>query len=262
MSHVSGMCAGSTHKEVLIGVLKSPRDLAILQRKRWYRAPMSHIPVRGFEYVAFYQPAVFGREGKKIRYFAKVESRRTSKRVWLLPDEHSHPRAGEKYARIRIKKLKELDPPICNSSPRRVSFGFTTMALLLRAKNILQLYEVAETEEILYGAMRHAGLKPLRQAWVTGEGRSARDAKRHAMAGRRYRLDFALLCARGKIAIECDNKKAHTSKRQLARDIAKDDFLRRHGWHVMRFIEEEIVLDAKRCARKIKKLAQKLGVPR
>ncbi|TSC55339.1 MAG: hypothetical protein Greene041679_635, partial [Parcubacteria group bacterium Greene0416_79] len=51
-------------KTVLVGVLKSPRDLKILLEEKWYRIPVSFLPKRKFTHIAFYQPAAFDKEGK------------------------------------------------------------------------------------------------------------------------------------------------------------------------------------------------------
>ena len=51
---------------VLVGVLKNKRDLGILLQKHWYRIPVRYLPKKKFDYIAFYQPLVFGRRGKRI----------------------------------------------------------------------------------------------------------------------------------------------------------------------------------------------------
>lgn len=55
------------------------------------------------------------------------------------------------------------------------------------------------------------------------------------------------------IAIECDNKKAHSSLRQREKDKIKNTFLRQAGWVVIRLSERDIVSDLKGCITKIKK---------
>ena len=61
------------------------------------------------------------------------------------------------------------------------------------------------------------------------------------------------------IAIECDNKKAHSGLRQREKDKMKNAFLRRHGWLMIRLPEEKIVSDLKGCIVRIKKAVRKLG---
>ncbi len=236
----------SQNQAVLVGVLRNQRDLAILLQENWYRIPAEHTPTRKFKYLAFYQPAIFGERGKCIRYYARVLARRDSLRIKLLPQEPNHPRAGQCYYRIRVGQIRQLQKPIQNLSPRRVSFGFTTLARLLHAKNILQLYSVVPTEEIMAVKFRRAGIRAVPQYLLK-------------FSGRRYRLDFAVLCRRGAVAVECDNTKAHSGLRQKARDRRKDAVLRRAGWTVIRLLEPEIVSDSPGCVQKVRRAIRKLG---
>lgn len=231
---------------VLVGVLKNRRDRDLLFREHWYRMPKLAAPKRAFRYLAFYQPAAFGREGKRIQYYARVLRSRVRTRRGLLPREPEHPRASESYIQMRVGKIRALPRPIRNVLPRRVSFGFTTLRRLLDTKNILQLYGVAPTEQIVGSALKRQGIPALAQQTVSD-------------GNRRYRLDFAIFCGRGAIAVECDNRKAHAGRRQRVRDRTKDAFLRRHGWTVIRLREEEIVSNLDRCVRRVQRTVTRLG---
>lgn len=231
---------------ILIGVLKNKRDLNILLKKHWYRIPEKYTPIRRFQYLAFYQPKIFGQDGNCIRYYAPVLEYKIVKRRRLLPGEPRHPNAGLPYTQIYTGVIKELPRLIKNKPPRRVIFGFTTLARLLASKNILELYNIAPTEEIMAKTLRQAGIPAVAQHYT-------------AARGRRYRLDFAVFCKQGGIAIECDNKKAHQGPAHRAKDRAKDTNLRRLGWTVMRFPEEEIVFDTKRCVSRLKFMVKRLG---
>ncbi len=233
-------------KIVLVGVLKDKHDLNILLTENWYRIPVARSPKLKFNYLAFYQPALFGRQGKRIRYYARVLNHQTVKRSDLLPNESSHPRALDYYFRVRVGRVKKLPRPIRNIRPRRVSFGFTTLNRLLKSKNILQLYGVAPTEQIIENGLRRAGIKAIAQYTISN-------------GQKRYRLDFAVFCQQGSIAIECDNKKAHSSARQREKDKIKNSFLRRRGWMVIRLSEHDIVFDSKGCLARVRKAVRKLG---
>lgn len=50
-----------------------------------------------------------------------------------------------------------------------------------------------------------------------------------------YRIDLTLPYTTPKIAIECDGHKYHSTKQQLAKDRAKDDYLRSKGYLVRRY---------------------------
>ena len=233
-------------KIVLVGVLKNKRDLNILLTENWYRMPVARAPRRPFHYLAFYQPAIFGRRGKRIQYYARVLNCQTFKRSDLLPEESGHPRAGDYYFRVRVGKIKKLSRPIRNIIPRRVSFGFTTLNCLLKSKDVLQLYNIAPTEQIIEDGLKRAGIKAIAQYYVLS-------------GQKRHRLDFAVFCRQGTIAIECDNKKAHAGPNQREKDKIKNAFLKQHGWIVIRLPEDDIVSDLKSCIIKIKQAIRKLG---
>ncbi len=233
-------------KTVLVGILKNRRDLDLLLKKHWYRIPFEFAPIRKFQYLAFYQPISFGKQGKVIRYYGRVLGRQVVLRREILPDEPKHPRADKKYLRFRIGKIKILAKPVRNTSPRRMSFGFSDLHTLLASKNILELYKVAPTEEIIASALKNAGIL-------------ANSQYRIFRLGKRYRLDFAVFCKKGRLAIECDNRKAHSGKRRLAKDRLKDAFLRRSGWKVLRLAEKDILSDLNKCISRIQKSIRSCG---
>ncbi len=246
MARILGAREAAKNARVLIGVLKTRRDLNILLRERWYRIPVSQSPKQQFSYVAFYQPSAFGRDKKRIRYYARVVRRETRPRRDLLPGEPWHPRAREPYYRIRVRPVRELPRPIRNVHPRRVTFGFTTLEQLRAADNLLALYGVPDTERMVSGALRRAGIRAVVQRYVTGEGK-------------RYCLDFAVICRQGAIAIECDNAKAHAGPRARMRDRAKDVFLRQRDWTVIRLPESAIVSDIDGCVARVRHVIRALG---
>ena len=233
-------------KIVLVGVLRDKRDLNILLKENWYRIPVAQAPRRRFDYLAFYQPLLFCHQGKRIRYYARVLNYQIIKRGDLLPDEPNHLRAHDYYLQLRVGKIKELPRPIRNIIPRRVSFGFTTLNRLLKSKNILQLYNIIPTEQIVKDGLSQAGIKAAAQYYVLS-------------GKKRYCLDFAVFCKQGSIAIECDNKKAHSGLAQREKDKIKNAFLRRHGWIVIRLPEHDIVSDLEGCIVRIKKAIRKFG---
>lgn len=231
---------------VLVGVLKNRRDRTLLFRERWYRIPVVYAPKREFRYLAFYQPASFGQAGQRIQYYARALRSRVRLRQDLLPGESRHPRARELYRQIQVGKVWRLPRPIRNVLPRRVSFGFTTLRRLRAAKNILQLYGIVPSEQIVERSLRRLGIRAIPQRSVS-------------CAGTRYRLDFAIVCRRGSLALECDNRKAHTGRRQRAKDRAKNAALRRCGWVVLRLAEHDIVVDLDRCLARVQRAIERLG---
>lgn len=232
------------NKNVLVAVLKNKRDLNLLLKENWYRIPIAHLPTRPFKYLAFYQPTIFGRQGKQIKYYAKVLNTQTKIRKDLLPSENEHPRASEQYLKIKVAKIKELAKPIKNIIPRRIYFGFITLNQLLKSKNILELYNIPPTEQIVERMLKRAGIKATSQYPTS-------------VKGRRFCLDFAIFCPNKKIAIECDNKKAHRSPSQRLKDKIKDKTLRQAGWTVIRLKEDEIMSNLPSCLARIQKTIKK-----
>lgn len=225
---------------VLVGVLKSKRDLRLLLCEHWYRIPTAFLPKRTFSYVAFYQPAIFGRNGKRIKYFARVIGREIRERVELLPNEPNHPRARDSYLKITFRRVLRLRKPVKNIIPRRIVFGFTTLRALKSARDILELYGVPKTEQILCKRLARSCIATIAEHTVSARGRHCR-------------IDLVVCCRGGGIAIECDNNKAHTPKTQKQRDIRKDRFLSGLGWHILRFKEADIIERLDWCVAQVKK---------
>ncbi|MCR4281359.1 MAG: hypothetical protein NUV88_03455, partial [Candidatus Kaiserbacteria bacterium] len=146
-------------RTVLVSVLKDTRDLRILRKEYWYRIPLAYVPRRKFTHLAFYQPASFGRLGKRIQYYARASKKKIAKRIVLLPKEKSHPRAQDDYLKIELAWVKKLARPIKNIVPRRISFGFTSLKSLLKAQDILELYGIAPTEQIIERGLNNLGIK-------------------------------------------------------------------------------------------------------
>ncbi|MBU4481311.1 DUF559 domain-containing protein, partial [Patescibacteria group bacterium] len=173
------------------------------------------------------------------------------------PKELNHPRAKDYYLQIHVGKIEKLSQPIRNIIPRRISFGFTTLNHLLKSKDILQLYKITPTEQMVEDGLKENGIKAIGQYYVSGKKK-------------RYFLDFAIFCHpakrdlkgrlashQGKIAIECDNKKAHFSLVQKRKDWLKNAFLKRHGWTMIRLREDDIVSNLKGCIKRVKNTIQK-----
>ena len=227
----------------MVGVLRRRNDLKILLQKHWYRIPLAFLPKRLFRYVAFYQPALFDKRGKRIEYYGRIRKVERIKRINLLPTEHFHPRAHDDYMKLQFFKITKLARPIKNVIPRRISFGFTSLARLLSSRNILELYGVSPTEQIIKKGLDRLGITSQREYSIS-QGR------------RRYRLDLVVFCRRGAIVIECDNFKAHSGKWQIKKDKIKDRCLKRLGWRVIRLKEKDIIEGPSDCLNRVREVVQ------
>lgn len=235
---------------VLIGVIGRKKDLDILLKEKWYRIPAANMPRRRFSWLAFYHTSGLGRAGKQIQYYARVEPGRVEKlaRRELLPDESRHARANDNYYKFSFATVKKLRRPILNNTGMRMVFGFTTLARLLRFRSLPNLFGVRPLERIFRKLLKNNGIP----FWAEYSIMSRRKI--------RYRLDLAIFCKRGRINIECDSPKFHSGRRH-AYDLRRNRFLQRRGWHVLRFTDEEILLEPTACVDALKRLARRLGGP-
>jgi len=230
----------------LIGILKDRRDLGLLLHRRWYRIPLAHAPRRRFSHLAFYQPAGFGKRGKAIRYLAPVLGKMVARRRDLIPDEPDHRRANDRYVVYRVGKPLKLPEPVRNISLRRVTFAYTALRRLFESHDVLEVFGVPPIEAMMKKEFDRAGLAALPEFTVSGPQA-------------RYRLDFAIFCARGPLAVECDGEDFHEHPPQKRRDRAKDARLRKTGWTVLRLRERSIVKSPAACARRVRAAVERLG---
>ena len=238
---------------VLIGVLKNRRDLSILLKKKWYRIPSLYAPRRKSEYIAFYQPSVFGKRGQCIRYYARIKSCDVVKREWILPWEPDHPRADEDYYRVNLAEIKKLPHPIINKKGLRISFGFTTLKKLLKARTVMEVFDVPPIEEMVADALAKRGIK------------FSREHIFFLPSGKKYRLDFVIFCPvglddkNGLLNIECDGEKWHSRRYQRLKDLARDRDLKREGWTILRLKEKDIVNNLGKCVDRIESKMKDFG---
>jgi very-short-patch-repair endonuclease len=234
-------------KTVLVAVVGRRKDLALVRRSRWYRIPVGRAPRRKPDYIAFYQTSAFGADGKAIRYFATVRSISTTSRRKLLPDERNHPRAAARYYRYELGPLRRTPHVIRNRTRRRITFGFTTLSKVRRSSEICRLFDISPVEEIMRRLLRRNRIPASHEHCVMERRRL------------RYRLDFAISCRRGRIALECDNEKWHLSKRQRVRDRRRDRWLSRRGWTVLRLPGAMIRDNPDICVEQVAAAVRKLG---
>jgi len=131
----------SSNDLVLVCLIPQVRDLEIARVLGWYRIPLKHAPkVIYTDYLAFYQPASFGKEHRwKIEYFAPVRGVELVRRRDLLHDELSHPRANNEYYKISVGDLQKLATTISSGVWKRITFFYTSGALLTSAETISDL---------------------------------------------------------------------------------------------------------------------------
>jgi very-short-patch-repair endonuclease len=209
--------------EVLVAILKDRRDFQLLRDELWYRVPVQTCPKRWPpEWLAFYQPKVFGKEGMSIRYFGRVRAIRQVRRRDLFPHEIIDTKSDNEYFQIFLEKLETRSHPIVSTIPRRIVFVPTTWQKLAAAENINDLFDDSPLEDALWAELKRLGLPVERQVDVTS-------------GGVRYKLDFELHCVDGKINIEADGDIWHADPARIPEDNKRNNALTSQGWQVLRF---------------------------
>ncbi len=154
---------------MLVAIVNNAEDLHRAAVEGWYRIPQRRAPRRiGADYLALYQTGAFrapdggANEAQSVTYFAPTRRYRLTTRRELMPDEQDHPRADETYYCIEIGPLQRLEHPVRATTFRRVTFIHTTLACLLSAADVRDLFRHDDPFEQLWDALREHNLRPLK----------------------------------------------------------------------------------------------------
>lgn len=233
----------------LVGIVPRKNLWNIIQEQKWYHIPVASAPKNAelAEYLGFYFPNVFGEEMRyRVNFYAKVKKAVIVKRIELFPREKGHERATSDYFQLHLEEIKELPKPIPSLRWRRIVHIPTSYQKLISAKEINDLYDTSPLEEKMYQEMKRRAIEAERQFYVkAGE--------------ENYCLDFGIFCRKGKINVECDGAKYHSSPEALARDRERNNRLISLGWSVLRFSGRQIHRDIPSCFATIKMTIKNLG---
>ena len=214
--------------EVLVAIINSKRDFAILQNEHWYRIPVDTAPRRWPpRWLAFYQTKVFGDERWSVNYYGRVRDIRTRRGRELGLYEPSHPKANRRYYQVRLESIERLAEPILSRRWRRIVFIPTTWAKFARAVEINDLFDESPLEDRLWAELKRLKIGAERQ-WDVNIGKAW------------YKLDFALFCEKGPLALETDGDAWHVGPESSDQDNVRDNDLKAAGWQVMRFTGRQI----------------------
>jgi len=220
---------------VLVAIMNNQRDLQIARREGWYRIPVKHAPRRlGAEYLAFYQTKAFGEEAWAVNYYATIHRIHLAQRLDLLPQEADHLRASDWYYKIQIGCLRRLPHSIPSQRLRRMTFIPTTLARLLSAEEINDLWLGREHEEQLWEAFKENNIRVERRVFLR-EGNEA------------YLIDFAAYCRQGKVAILCGSAGPLGEGSALRERTVADYELAAAGWKVLHFSVEQVEDSLEHC---------------
>ena len=149
---------------VLVVLINNETDWRRVVEEGWYRIPLRHAPRPvAASYLAFYQSRVFGSDAFRMRYYAPVLRYQLMTRAELLPLEPGHPRAHERYYRIALGPVRELEHPIPSRRLRRITFIPTTLRRLQEANEINDLWLGDDAEDLVQEFFQGAGIKAARR---------------------------------------------------------------------------------------------------
>ncbi len=112
---------------VLVAYVPALSDFTKIETQNWYRIPQKSAPKGLYaEYIAFYFGRRFGDQKWAIHYYAENMGHELVRRIDLLPDEPTHPRAQEIYYQVQLGPLQRLERPIISLQWRRILFIHTT----------------------------------------------------------------------------------------------------------------------------------------
>lgn len=222
----------SRRGEVLVAIMRDPRDFAIARDEHWYRIPLGsaqrmigdHWPP---EWLAFYQTKIFGKEAHAINYYTRVLHIRQVRREELFPNEPVGEKTGRHYYQLLLAPLQELPRPIPSRRWRRIVFIPTTKDKFASAVEINDLYGGSPLEDRLWAEFKRMRILAERQELVQ-------------VKERRYFLDFGIHCAEGPIDVETDGDTWHANPGRAAKDNLRDNDIETVGWRILRFNTRQI----------------------
>ncbi len=218
---------------VLVVLLNCPRDLEILQSEHWYRVPARRAPAHSIHarFLAFYLTGAFGDNRWSIREYAPVRGHEMVRRGDLFPDEADHPRVDEPYLKFQLGPLIQLPRPIVSPRGRRILFVWTTGERFSRAVEIDDLLGKSAADDLLWDALKTAGIRAERQVAV-------RDRRG------RYRVDYWIPCEQGHLAIQLSGSLPLPKNRK---------------WRALEISEDEISAKLDQCIERISRMIREMG---
>jgi very-short-patch-repair endonuclease len=247
-------------KNVLVAIVKTPKNLEIAFAEQWYHIPKAQVEGKLWkrwppEWIAFYQPKSFGEEHRwRIEYAARVRMNavKEERRIDLFPDEPDDPNAYEPYYKIPLEPPEEMIPPIKSDKGRHIVFIPTTYEKLMYAEEINDLFDESHLEDLLWQAMKahDPPIKAERQFWIRRVGEDNEGP---------FRVDFLIECAQTSLVIEVDGP-PHDQPDRRTYDAERRNAFECSSWEVLNFTEKHVnEPEARYCIRKINQKVKQLG---
>lgn len=141
---------------ILVAFLPTQRDFEIARVLGWYRIPLRSSPkVVAVDWLAFYQPASFGKEHRwRVEWVAPVRGHELTTRAELFKDQLDHSRASQEYFKIQLGPLIPLPHPVLAGSWKRMTFVYTTGERLMNANTLADLTVRDDERLMLWRGLR------------------------------------------------------------------------------------------------------------
>lgn len=222
----------TSRSEVLVALMPDLLDMKIAREQHWYRIPSASINPQlrrrwPPQWVAFYQPKIFAREGCAVNYFARVENICQVCRWQLFPDAPQDKKRYKHYYKLQLSPLERLSQPIKSRRARPIVFIQTTWEKLINAVEINDLYDDSPLEDRLWAELKNLQIDAERQVFLKVKNNT-------------YALDFAIYCDKGNINVETDGDTWHADKTRIPQDNRRDNDLQNKGWYGLRFNTQQI----------------------
>ncbi len=230
--------AAADDSPVLVVLVNDPADLARVREAHWYRIPFDRAPRRiAADYLAFYLSGAFPPEERwQVIWYASVRGYRIATRRELIPTEPGHPRADHRYYQVLLGALERLPRPVPSRRLRRITFIPTTLARLLHAEEINDLWIKSSAQERLWAALKQADVEAERQYPLHEELPQ-------------YVADFALFGPERRLAVLVTDEPRAAD--ELHEAIPADYLLAAGAWTVVRVTMADIAADPEGWARRL-----------
>lgn len=218
---------------VLIVLLNRPHDLEIVHSEHWYRIPTRRAPAHAIHarYIGFYLTSAFRDDRWSIREYAPVRGHELVRRSDLFPLQLDHPRAAEPYYKFQLGPLIQLPRPIVSPRGRRLLFVWTNGERFSRAVEIDDLLGKSAADDLLWDALKTAGVHGERQVAI-------RDRRG------RYRVDYWIPCVQGHLAVQFSGSPLLPKSRK---------------WRVLEIDEDKVFDELDQCVERILRMTREMG---
>lgn len=228
-------------------------DWQIANKENWYRIPADKAPKiikeNRAKYIAFYFPAIFGKEKKwKVTHYAKIISITKSSRNELFPNELLNPKSNSIYYKICFDKMEVLSNPFVSRRGHRLVFVSTTEEQFFSGSTDFNSLFQSSFLEIKMEKMITKMKVEYEREW-----------REYVDKQKFYYLDFAIWCKKGAIDIECDGDTYHMKNADVHLDKTRNNELESFGWSVLRFTSKHFKEEKEHIEKTIYQTVKELG---